>query len=170
MAEAQPARRPTTINGVPLDGSAPVPGGLIVTIAAIGLPMLVGGVWLAWDDLRFMLSADSAPGRVERMVVIEGRDRLAGHQRYAPELVFRPQGGAPMRMVSPDARRELCCEVGASVTARFPPGEPEQARVITFTQNFGLPAMLGGFGFFWTWLAALLLRARWRHARRRARG
>lgn len=172
MAEARPARRPTTINGVPLDGSAPVPGGLILPIAAIGLPMLLGGAWIARDDLLFLLSADSAPARVERIVVIESRDRQPANRRYALDLVFTPPGGAPMRVVSPDARgeRELCCEAGTIVTARFPRGAPEQARVVTFTQNFGLPAMLGGFGLFWTWLGALLLRARWRYKRRLARG
>ena len=169
MAEARPARQPTTINGVPLDGSAPVPRGFILSTAAVGLPMLLGGGWLGLDDLRFLLRAESVPGRVVRIVEVVDRQRLPLHETWAPELVFTPADGAERRLVSPDARREPCCSVGETVTVRFPPGVPESARVVTFTQDFALPAFLAGFGLFWTWLSLLLLRAHWRHRRRSTR-
>jgi len=159
-----------TVNRIPMDGSAPVPRGLMRTVGFIALLFAAGTAAAAWPAIVMLSTTRSAEGRfvaVERAAA--PGNPAEGERRGDSMLViaFRTADGREFRIT--EQRRLLQPPefwLGQAVPVRYRPEAPETASTGAVDGLLDVALIVGFFAVVWGAVWAVLLRASMLHRRR----
>lgn len=115
---------------------APAHRGLVVCLAVLLLPLLLGTGYSSWRSLWFLYGAAAAPG-----TVVERSDE------GAPSVVvaFADAEGRDRRTTSGGSDFYADIAVGDRITVYYDPADPDSARLDLFLELWIVPLLLGSF-------------------------
>jgi|GEM_PF-3045448 len=159
-----------TVNRIPIDGSAPVPRGLMRTVGFIALLFAAGTAAAAWPAIVMLGTTRPAEGRfvAVKRAAAPG-DPVEGERRGDSVLViaFRTADGREFRIT--EQRRLLQPPefwLGQTVPVRYRPEAPETASTDAADGLLDVALIVGFFAVVWGAVWAVLLRASVLHRRR----
>lgn len=163
-----------SVNGIAMDGSAPVPRSLLRTVGVITGVLGMVTALLAWPWLAEVATTRAAEGRVVAVErgAVPGTP-AEGERRDDPALViaFRTADGREVRITQ--QRRLLHSPefwLGQTMPVRYRPEAPEAATVGE-TSDLTVPPLIAGvITALWGAIWAMLLRGSVLYRRRRAKG
>ena len=130
----------------------PVPLWVPWALVGVGTAALIGGALMALGSRQFLSRAAEAQGEV---VALEERTRIKSpHPLIHPVVVFKTLSGQSVRFTSPSGSFPPEAAVGDRVSVLYQAGQPEAARIRSFSSLWLFPLVFGGVG-----LAFLLLGA-----------
>jgi len=115
--------------------------------AAVGLGLLIGGVFAFQHTRRFLATAISVPGIVTENVWQEERssnNRLRGS--FYPRIRFRTTEGQEISILSTVGDNPPSYRVNETVTVLYDPQQPYHAVIRSFLELWFLPTLLCGMG------------------------
>jgi hypothetical protein len=102
----------------------------------------VGG-WMMYDAYRFNAAAEHAEGVVVRLERRESRDRGRVSHTYVPVVRFEAEG-RPVTFTGSVGSSPPAYKEGERVSVLYTPGNPEDARIESFWEQFGFPGIFLG--------------------------
>ena len=117
----------------------------------LGLAALLGCAYFAHDTQHFKRDALVAVGTIvdERgqHEVGVGSHGVHFSSTYSPIVEFTPEGGKPIR-IKTQTWSSWHERVGSTVSVRYFRTDPAGAHIDRFSDNWGLPLILGAIGIF----------------------
>jgi hypothetical protein len=122
--------------------------GIIFLAAGMGLLGVAG--FFTFRTLRFLGRSVNAEGTITALVQItrSNDDQDGGNARitYAPQFSFTDAKGETVTVTSNISSSPPAFDVGDSVGVLYLPDDPEQARIDSFWQLWGVALITGGIG------------------------
>jgi hypothetical protein len=117
----------------------------------IGLGILTGAYFSVKSVVTFRAAALRVPGKVVDLVPVTDSQRRTS---YKPVFVFTDRNGQAHRVTGSVDSRPPAYVRGQTVTVRYKPENPEDARLDGFVNDWFAPLVLGGLGLVFTSIAA----------------
>ena len=125
---------------------------LTIVVLAIGLAILSAGLFMAGDEVFFMLGASSATA-----VYVDSVNRVGGNHGGTflhPRFAFQPAPEQPLQVItSTGGSTEVTYSAGDTVRVYYDSANPEQARLATVWNMWIGPVLLAGAGLLVTSIA-----------------
>jgi len=116
---------------------------------AIGLGLLIGGVFAFQHTRRFLATAISVPGVVTENVWQERRSSNNSiHGDFYPRIRFRTADGQEISFITNSGSNPPSYHVNEQVTILYDPQQPYHAYIQSFVDLWLLPTILCGLGIF----------------------
>ena len=120
---------------------------LPVLFLLLGVGLLAGSGYAAWQEVKFRRGAIETNGLVVEMLAGSSRDGDGRTSRtYRPVFVFSLPDGTKRRVEGGVASNPPCCTVGDTVRVRYRPEAPERAQMTGFMESWFVTSLLGGMG------------------------
>jgi hypothetical protein len=114
---------------------------------AIGLGLLIGGVFAFQHTRRFLANAISVPGTVTENVWQEQRSsNTSGRGDFYPRIRFRTTDGQEISFIANSGSNPPSYHVSQQVTILYDPQQPYHAYIQSFVDLWLLPTILCGLG------------------------
>ena len=134
MRTRDQARRPTV---------DPVFRLLFWTLTVMGLPMLLGGLFMGYRSLDFLITAERAPGQVIEMTYSRRDSEDSGS--FTPRVRFQTRDGREIVFRATVSGGPSAFHRGEAVTVLYKPEDPTGAEIYSFWQLAFAPLFLLGF-------------------------
>jgi hypothetical protein len=143
----------STLDRRPPMNQSPVEIVFGIIFSLFGLCATAGGLLIVRSVFRKLRTWETLPG-----TVVGYQENSFGKRfSYQPQVQFLARDGRMLTFCSPTGSNRKPYGIGASVNVIYPPGDPSQATLKSFTNLGILPTFALGFGVAFTSLGLALI-------------
>ncbi len=113
------------------------------TLTVMGLPMLLGGLFMGYRSLDFLITAERAQGQVIEMTYSRRDSEDSGS--FTPRVRFQTRDGQEIVFRATVSGGPSTFHRGEAVTVLYKPEDPTAAEIYSFWQLAFVPIFLFGF-------------------------